>query len=136
MNYRYLQEFSDEIEMRLRSLAALGEEVQDAFIINIFKSNLPTEAITTLELQRGDDDWTVEFFRKKFKLYLRALEPSKPESVTQPVNKPFFQPNYQANSFQTYRPQFSQPTQYNPSGGYRPTQPMVTSNPHSSSTSN
>ncbi len=64
-----------EIEMHLRSLEALGESMNDNYILTIYKSKLPQETITSLELQSGSDKWTLQLFREKLTLYLKAHEP-------------------------------------------------------------
>ncbi len=125
LDYRQIQRLSDEIEMHLRSLEAMSERLQDGFVINLYKSNLPQEAISILELQRGEEEWTLQLFRKKLNLYLKSLVP---DPSTKPDSLPPFKPNnFQSNCFQHYRTPFRQPAPYNQSGGYRTAHTMVSS---------
>ena len=68
LDYRQMQLLADKIEMHLRSLEALGDKLQEGFVIDLYQSNLPQEAISVLELQRGDAPWTMELIRKKVNL--------------------------------------------------------------------
>ena len=134
MNFPQLQHLSDEISIHLRSLEALGEAVPDGYVINLFKSNLPKETISTLEMHRGAEKWSLKLFRQILDQYLKAHEQ---EAVPHSTENQIYKPNlYQPNSFQTYRPTHNLPVLYNPSGGFRPTQQMASSNANSSSTSN
>ena len=79
-----MQRLADEIEMRVRSLEALGEKLQEGFVLDLYRSTLPQEAISTLEMHREEEEWTLGLFHKKLTLYLKSLEPdpsSKPEGL-------------------------------------------------------
>ena len=68
LDYRQMQRLADEIEMRIRSLEALGEKLQEGFILDLYRCNLPQEAISILEMHRGEEEWTLGLFHKKLTL--------------------------------------------------------------------
>ena len=66
-----LRETYDTIEKHLRSLKALGENVDQPHFLFLMKSKLPKTGIARMEKYKGmDEKWTVESIRKVFKRYI------------------------------------------------------------------
>ncbi|KAF0154889.1 MAG: Pao retrotransposon peptidase domain-containing protein [Ignavibacteria bacterium] len=66
----------DEIEMHLRTLEALGEDISQSYLITLIQSKFPHEIMEQIELIKGDEDWTVALLRKRIKHHLSAKEES------------------------------------------------------------
>ena len=106
--------------MHFRSLEALGERLQEEYVIDLYKSKLPSEALFTLELQRDTETWTFASFREKLKRYIKALQC---ESFNKPINQPFTKPNETRTPFK--QPSF-QPSSYKPRPNFSTGHALVT----------
>ncbi len=124
MDPHRLQMLTDEIEMHLRSLEALGERLQDGYVLTLFESKLPKEVNTALELLRGEAAWTLDSFRAKRNFYLKAIGTETNPKI--PEYKPFSKSNsYRPEYFERERNKFDRPPSFARSGTYRPTQTML-----------
>ena len=74
-NAAKLRETYDMIEKHLRSLKALGENVDQPHFVFLTKSKLPETVISWMEEYKDmEEKWTVESIRKAFKRYICAQE--------------------------------------------------------------
>ena len=65
----------DMIEYHLRSLKALGENVDQAHFVFLIKSKLPKMVISRMEeYKEMEEKWTLESIRKALKRYICAQE--------------------------------------------------------------
>ena len=86
-NVAKLRETCDMIEKRLRSLIALGENVDQPHFVFLIKSKLPKTVISRMEEYKDmEEKWTVESIRKAFKRYICAQEVG--ERQTQLIQSP------------------------------------------------
>jgi len=70
-----LHETYDTIEKHLRSLKALGENVEQPHFVFLIKSKLPKAVVSRMEEYKDmEEKWTVESIRKAFKRYVCAQE--------------------------------------------------------------
>ena len=73
--YEKLQSTYDSIEKHLRSLEALGENVENNLMMSLLQSKLPKHVLARLEEYKNDDNpWSVGLFRKELKKYITAQE--------------------------------------------------------------
>ena len=73
--YEKLQSTYDSIEKHLRSLEALGENVENNLMMSLLQSKLPKHVLARLEEYKNDDNpWSVGLFRKELKKYTTAQE--------------------------------------------------------------
>ena len=74
-NYSKLRATLDTIEKHLRSLEALGENVNNNMVVSLLKSKLPKSVIARLEEAKDDDlPWDLEMLRKGLKKLVAAQE--------------------------------------------------------------
>ena len=75
-HYNKLRQTFDLIEKHLRSLEALGEDIQNNMIVSLIKSKLPRSVIARLEEYKADEDspWDLESIRKGLKRFIAAQE--------------------------------------------------------------
>ena len=86
-NAAKLRETYDMIEKHLRSLKALGENVDQPHFVFLIKSKLPKTVISRMEEYKDvAEKWTVESIRKAFKRYICAQEVR--ERQTQLIQSP------------------------------------------------
>ena len=86
-NAAKLRETYDMIEKHLRSLKALGENVDQPHFVFLIKSKLPKTVISRMEEYKDmEEKWTVESIRKAFKRYICAQEVR--ERQTQLIQSP------------------------------------------------
>ena len=86
-NVAKLRETCDMIEKRLRSLIALGENVDQPHFVFLIKSKLPKTVISRMEEYKDmEEKWTVESIRKALKRYICAQEVG--ERQTQLIQSP------------------------------------------------
>ena len=65
----------DTIEKHLRSLQALGEDVNTKMLVSLIMSKLPKDVITNLTDQKTDDqEWSVQLLRDKLHRYITNRE--------------------------------------------------------------
>ncbi|XP_077989885.1 uncharacterized protein LOC144444346 [Glandiceps talaboti] len=77
-----LRSLHDALERHLRSLEALGQNVNQEIFISMITSKLPKEVLLQLEMQKGADSrWTVMKLRKLFELYITARESAERQST-------------------------------------------------------
>ena len=70
-----LRAMYDMIEKHLRSLKALGENVDQPHFVFLIKSKLPNMVISRMEGYKDmEEKWTVESIRKALKRYICAQE--------------------------------------------------------------
>ena len=70
-----LRETYGTIEKHVRSLKALGENVDQPHFVFVFKSKLPKIVMARMEEYKDmEEKWTVESICKAFKRYIRAQE--------------------------------------------------------------
>ena len=58
-----LRSLHDSIEMHLRSLKALGENIDQAFFVSLLTGKLPRQTMVQMEMQVGGQAWTPSLFR-------------------------------------------------------------------------
>ena len=73
-HYEKLRSTFDNIEKHLRSLEALGENIENNMMLSRLQSKLPRYVITRLEENNDGTDWTVQKLRKELKKYIAAQE--------------------------------------------------------------
>ena len=66
----------DEIEMHLRTLEAMGEDITHSYLISVIKSKIPQEIMEQIEILKGDEEWTVKLLRDRLRHHLAAKEES------------------------------------------------------------
>ena len=71
-----LRSMVDEIEKHLRILDAMGENINQAYLLTLIKTKIPSEIMEQLELSKGFDEFTVELLRSRLMLHLYAKEES------------------------------------------------------------
>ena len=87
INTAKLRETYDMIEKHLRSLKALGENVDQPHFVFLIKSKLPKTVISWMEEYKDmEEKWTVESIRKALKRYICAQEVG--ERQTQLIQSP------------------------------------------------
>ena len=73
--YEKLQSTYDNIEKHLRSLEALGEQVESNLMMSLIQSKFPKHVLARLEeYKNSDEPWTVKNLRKELKKYITAQE--------------------------------------------------------------
>ena len=70
----------DEVEMHLRTLEALGEDISQSYLISLIKSKIPKETLEQLEIGKGTDKWTVKLLRERLRIHLSAKEEAERQS--------------------------------------------------------
>ena len=70
----------DEVEMHLRTLEALGEDISQSYLISLIKSKIPKETLEQLENGKGTDKWTVKLLRERLRIHLSAKEEAERQS--------------------------------------------------------
>ena len=98
----------DEIEMHLRTLEALGEDITHSYLITLIKSKIPREIMEQLELAKGLEVWSVSLLREKLKVHLSAKEEAErqaalPMDVRNNSNKSLPVSNFPSPRYQGYR---------------------------------
>ena len=70
-----LRSFYDVTEKHLRSLQALGENINQMQILSMTKSKLPRSILEDIEQMKDEEEeWTVKSFRKRLNKKINALE--------------------------------------------------------------
>ena len=69
-----LRGLHDAIEMHLRSLKALGENIDSAFFVSLLTGKLPRQTMVQMEMQIGGQAWTPSLFRTTLSNLIRAQE--------------------------------------------------------------
>ena len=69
-----LRGLHDTIEMHLRSLKALGENIDSAFFVSLLTGKLPRQTMVQMEMQIGGQAWTPSLFRTTLSNLIRAQE--------------------------------------------------------------
>ena len=73
--YEKLRSTFDQIERHIRSLEALGQNVENEFMVSFIRSKLPTTILAKLEDYKNSSDIsTVANLRKELKKYLSTQE--------------------------------------------------------------
>ena len=73
--YEKLRTTFDTIEIHLRSLETLGENIENNLMMSLLQSKLPKHVLARLEeYKNNDNDWTVQNLRKELKRYIAAQE--------------------------------------------------------------
>ena len=73
--YEKLRTTYDAIEKHLRSLEALGENVENNLMMSLIQSKFPKNVLARLEEYKNDNNpWSVALFRKEVKRYIAAQE--------------------------------------------------------------
>ena len=73
--YEKLRSTYDQIEPHLRSLQALGQDIENNFMVSLIQSKLPRTILAKLEEYKNTDaPWTVASLRKELKKYIPAQE--------------------------------------------------------------
>ena len=74
-HYEKLRSTFDNIEKHLRSLEALGENIENNLMMSLLQTKLPRHVLARLEeYKNNDNDWTVKNLRKELKRYIAAQE--------------------------------------------------------------
>ena len=80
-----LRQCYDAIERHLRSLEAVGEDVNHRHFVALISEKLPQRVLYQLYMQKADtEDWTVEKLRKLLGKHITALEIADHESHSGP----------------------------------------------------
>ena len=79
---RQLRAVLDLIEMHLRSLDAIGQDVEQPYLLSVIKSKFPKEILEQLEIQRGKEKWTVAKLRELLQLQIKAKEGATREVIS------------------------------------------------------
>ena len=69
-----LRGLHDAIEMNLRSLKALGGNIDQAFFVSVLTGKLPRQTMVQMEIQIGGQAWTPSLFRTTLSNLIRAQE--------------------------------------------------------------
>ena len=73
--YEKLRTTYDNIEKHLRSLEALGENVDNNLMMSLIQSKFPKNVLARLEEYKNDNNpWSVALFRREIKRYIAAQE--------------------------------------------------------------
>ena len=73
--YDKLRSTFDQIESHIRSLEALGQNVENEFMVPLIRSKLPRTILAKLEEYKSSSDiWAVANLRKELKKYLSTQE--------------------------------------------------------------
>ena len=73
--YEKLRNTFDQIERHLRSLEALGQNIENEFMVSLIRSKLPKSILAKLEEYKTTNDaWTVTNLRKELKKYISTQE--------------------------------------------------------------
>ena len=80
-----LRKLYDAAERHLRSLSALGEDVEQPFFVSLLTSKLPRHSMATLEMQVAGSPWTPGLLRKTLGRFIMAQESA--ERLTAPGQK-------------------------------------------------
>ena len=81
-----LRNFDDKVEQYLRSVEALGGDINHSIFISIITSKLPKAVLMHMEIQRNRDEiWTVADMRKSLQTFIQARESSE-RHFTQALN--------------------------------------------------
>lgn len=84
----YLKVSYDSIEKHLRSLQALGEDVDTKMLVSLIMTKLPKDVITHLTDQKEDDqEWTVKLLRDKLHRYITNRENAERQCATKDDSK-------------------------------------------------
>ena len=93
----------DTIEQHLRSLQALGEDVNQGQIVSMIRSKLPKAVLTRLEERKeAGKEWTVELLRECLKTYITTQETAENQILLHMENSSTR--NNQQRSFQNSKP--------------------------------
>ena len=57
-----LRKTIDEVEVHLRTLQALGEDISQSYLITLIKSKIPKDTMEQLEIGKGEEKWTVKLY--------------------------------------------------------------------------
>jgi len=83
-----LRKSYDTIEKHLRSLQALGEDVNTKMLVSLIMSKLPKDVITHLTDQKEDDqEWSVQLHRDKLHRYTTNRENAERQCGTKDDSK-------------------------------------------------
>ena len=78
----------DSIEKHLRSLQALGEDVNTKMLVSLIMTKLPKDVITHLTDQKEDDqEWTVQLLRDKLHRFITNRENAERQCGTKDDSK-------------------------------------------------
>lgn len=78
-----LRALYDKFETHLRSLEALGQDIDQAVFISLITSKLPKEVLTHLEIQKGaKTKWNIQKLREMLENYIVAKEKAEQQSKT------------------------------------------------------
>lgn len=103
-----LRALLDSFERHLRSLEALGEDINGRHFISLFMSKLPKDVIIKLEENKGQDEpWSVELLRNKLQCHLAAREAAE-------LHKAFGNGNLPSNGYQKAPYTSNSRSQYQP----------------------
>ena len=73
--YEKLRSTFDQLERHLRSLEALGQDIENEFMVSLIRSKLPKLILAKLEEYKDANDiWTVQNLRKELKKYIATQE--------------------------------------------------------------
>ena len=79
-----LRTLIDQLDIHMRSLEALGENITQAIFISIITNKLPRHTLAQLELKKGSSDWTVTSLCTHLREYVVAHEAADRQSSQQP----------------------------------------------------
>ena len=77
----------DEIEMHLRTLTAVGQDINQPYMITMIKSKIPKEIMAQIEMQKGKETWTVELLRESVRNNLKAHEVTESTALVKQESK-------------------------------------------------
>ena len=90
-----LRNLLDKFDMHVRSLEALGENVETSQMLSMLRFKLPSGVFSELELRKGEEEWKFGTFRTALSHYIQAHETSfslQPSVASQPTRNLHLQP--------------------------------------------
>ncbi|XP_065180165.1 uncharacterized protein LOC135810600 [Sycon ciliatum] len=90
-----LRRLHDALEVHLRSLTALGENVNQAVFVSMITNKLPRTTLAALELKKGPQSWTVSDLRAAVANFIIANEAA--DRLSQPPKKSHESPSASAS---------------------------------------
>ena len=101
-----LRQCYDSIEYHLRSLEALGEDIEHRHFVALITEKLPKAVLYQLYMMKGEEDWTVAKLRELLGKHITAMEMAGGE-IHHPSQLPPIQPAYkqghQQREFRSYK---------------------------------
>ena len=90
-----LRRLHDALEVHLRSLTALGENVNQAVFVSMITNKFPRTTLAALELKKGPQSWTVSDLRAAVANFIIANEAA--DRLSQPPKKSHESPSASAS---------------------------------------